>query len=711
MASDSGEPSASFKHAINNLQGQLKKSFLNAYPHHTVPGYNICKNPNVENYDEDNLIMGLFKEFPYSSDLPKPLLPPARLPQCVLKNQDPALMLLAVKSKIKDRIKRITEYHEKRRRDLAVVRKKNVKWEEKDDHTKQTTIPKYVAELASILESDPDPDFEGEYNWYCTGGSLDQIILSDRHILLFPYANELVATPIVEKSKSLWKPDLSMAAKCAIKSPVQEIRHSVTAGNVGKILTRQKYSCRFYTLSTMKGKLELEEIHRQQSDSPYVSADLNPVSLNKYCLVNSERSVELWDLNRMKYVSSTSMPKSSSITDNWASVRFNQSDPNLVTFVDRCCLHYIDLRTPLDGPTLTLCPEYNLELCEKLSLNDASKHNPFFQYLGTYHSLLLCDSRFGKSSVVQKWTHQFKSAPLFSGIVLRNEEEIITLSSQLSGESTMIINNWTSDTDMHSHSLPFMPLSISETLRACRDKGMCLDPTIKTRVELCNAGTTLNVTDTNDVTFFTQNSIGDIFYQCITHEKMSESIAETNHRSLLAMDAWEEACLKQRKTVKPLVISEKADMTHILNEMTNTGLRLESYEPKAREFEPRWFQSMEKLSSYIDILAPELLSVWDVRQDSVPYSITPHQKVLSWLEKKTSSQNLTQSQDPTLSQGDMFNESNEGYNSQELISVSQNINSSFALNDSLTEKIINDAPAPVTRKTRTAKKRKFVAGF
>lgn len=80
-------------------------------------------------------------------------------------------------------------------------------------------------------------------------------------------------------------------------------------------------------------------------------------------------------------------------------------------------------------------------------------------------------------------------------------------------------------------------------------------------------------------------------------------------------------------------------------------------------FEPTWKQSLSMLGSYIDILAPELLAVWDVREEeSIPISATSNQKVLSWLELSTSQYAISQSQDEVKS---------TPINSQELISVSQ----------------------------------------
>lgn len=70
----------SFKRAENNLQNKLNTAFLKNYPHHLMPGYNLNKSLCIDDLDEEN-ILELFQEFPYNCDLPKPLLPPARLPR------------------------------------------------------------------------------------------------------------------------------------------------------------------------------------------------------------------------------------------------------------------------------------------------------------------------------------------------------------------------------------------------------------------------------------------------------------------------------------------------------------------------------------------------------------------------------------------------------------------------------------------------------
>lgn len=70
--------SKAFKRAEKNLLSKLSAVFLKSYPHHVMPGYNLNKLSCIEKWDEKS-VMELYQEFPYNCDLPKPLLPPARL--------------------------------------------------------------------------------------------------------------------------------------------------------------------------------------------------------------------------------------------------------------------------------------------------------------------------------------------------------------------------------------------------------------------------------------------------------------------------------------------------------------------------------------------------------------------------------------------------------------------------------------------------------
>lgn len=92
-----------------------------------------------------------------------------------------------------------------------------------------------------------------------------------------------------------------------------------------------------------------------------------------------------------------------------------------------------------------------------------------------------------------------------------NEKEIIVLSTQRVGENAIILNTWMGEEESHSFNLPFTPPCIVETLKESQIQGMCLNPYLRSRFELCNTGSKL-VTSTKkgEVFHFIQNSIGTI---------------------------------------------------------------------------------------------------------------------------------------------------------------------------------------------------------
>lgn len=99
-------------------------------------------------------------------------------------------------------------------------------------------------------------------------------------------------------------------------------------------------------------------------------------------------------------------------------------------------------------------------------------------------------------------------------------------------------------------------------------------------------------------------------------------------------------------------------------DFTNKKLCLKSNKKDADDsFEPSWKQSLATLGSYIDLLAPELLAVWEIREEvPVPKTAGYHQKVWNWLESSTLNY-PTQSQDES--------EYISKFNTQELINISQ----------------------------------------
>ncbi|XP_051174820.1 uncharacterized protein LOC127290354 [Leptopilina boulardi] len=689
--------SKAFKRANNNIKERLKDFFLLSYSHYTAPGINLIRNKKNKSWNISSMI-GMFQDYPYNCDLPKPLLPPVKLNREVLVEEDPALQLITTKAHMKNDMNRLKNYYLKYEKVMQKLKRDDIKWN-KNSKLKTTTLPRYIAEIAEIIELDPDPYFSGTYNWYYTGGTLNNICHGNENILLFPYCEELIATSMSLYEASVWKPNLLTADKCQLDGKLYELRNTFTNDSY-RIIGRFKNHCILYNLYVSNSKLNLIELHKEISSIPFVSADLNPFKVKEFSTVNVERLISIWDVTKRKPISSGNVINRKISDDNWGSIRYQNMDPNVLIFTDRCCVHYIDTREPIERPALSMCPKSNLEVCENLCYDNSSR-NSFCRYVGTYHSLLLCDNRVPDECVQQKWTHQFKGAPLLFNVINKGDQDVIILTSQLQRERSIILNNWTNENDSQSYSLPFTPPSILETLQESQMQGKCLDPLMKHRLGLSNAGCTLIPDTEGQIYLFLQNSIGDIFYQNIMHEENLVKYSAENLQALRALESWENAIQKQRDTVIPLVFSEKTSMNHIFENLKRSKLKYTHPEKTEIYIEPRWKESLEEMNSYVDLLAPELLAVWEVNDNAVlPSTSAPRDKVLNWLETTQVADGFTQSTMPSQD----IEVLSMPFQSQELVSVSQQVEMDI-FEQMFLPKI------KTKTKSKEVKKRKYIPGF
>ncbi|XP_008551738.1 uncharacterized protein LOC103574139 [Microplitis demolitor] len=663
-----------FQRAVIGLHGKIINNTLKIHVHSTTPGLNLNKTPWVERWDVEN-VMNLYSPFPFACDLPKPLLPPAKTRRHLHTNDDPATDILFTKRYIKEEMDAILDNYQMHQNDHTSQLKKDLQWS--GTYNKgETILPRYIANLADHIEMDPDPYFEGKYNWYYTGGSLNNLCFNGSNLLIFPYVNDLVVAPISLRENSLWKPALNNATKVNIDNTLYETRYNISTESC-RLLARFKHECIFYSLTEKNGELNLIALDNKESKStPFISADLNPIDPNQYCTFNVGRTFELCDMVSGKCLSKGTVDMTKVLDDSWGSIKYT-SNPNIVALTDRCCLHYIDLRVSLEIPTVTMCPKYRLDRCDSLSLHFPSAR-PSRHYIGTYHSFLMCDDRSPDKSIQQKWTHQLRTAPLSGSAIMHDGEEFIVISSLLPSDKSIIINTWQHYDDPHSYHLPRTPPSILDTLRESRLLGKCLDPLLASRLELSAIGSTSMIYDTN-VYHFSQNSLEDIFYSCFTHDSNVDRMDYINDHARYALEVWDRQILNQEKSIAPLVLTDRFNMAHIFEKFSQTELKYELVEEES--FLPEyWRQPIDKLKEYVDILAPVILSAWELDEEGETVATAkPHQKVLNWLETAASGEVDAPvgslSQEPQEMQSSQAND--EDYipftpiNSQELISVSQ----------------------------------------
>lgn len=65
--------------------------------------------------------------------------------------------------------------------------------------------------------------------------------------------------------------------------------------------------------------------------------------------------------------------------------------------------------------------------------------------------------------------------------------------------------------------------------------------------------------------FNTVFCLGDIYYQCITHDTELNKYSPINCKSYFILNAWENAICSQTNTITPLTMSDKSNMQHIYN--------------------------------------------------------------------------------------------------------------------------------------------------
>lgn len=253
------------------------------------------------------------------------------------------------------------------------------------------------------------------------------------------------------------------------------------------------------------------------------------------------------------------------------------------------------------------------------------------------------------------------------------------MSSQKTGDSVLIINTWENNDYSHGYSLPYLPLNILDTLRESHHHGKCLDPLLKKRLELTTAGTQLIHDDLQNLYYLVQNSVGDVFYQCITHKNKLEKESFINCQAYYALEMWEKQMLSNRQGIVPLVLSDQVDMKNLYDNFTNKLLIYKypqtlNNNNNNNKTTPLWKQKISKLEKYTDLLGELLLDVWNVRENKNDNeNIDPHEKnaidkkVMDWIDC-TNYDNDEQA-DIIVKENDDF--IMEPINSQELVSVSQ----------------------------------------
>ncbi|XP_069700634.1 uncharacterized protein TAF1C-like isoform X2 [Periplaneta americana] len=640
-----------YNNCIINMTEVLKKcnvAIVINYPHYLVPGHNL----NSEILEEDE---GGSVGFSYTCEHPLPFLPPAATSEIVLKGEDTAMELVKKKRLWNSRIRMYKNLF------------KNAKRTKEFCGTLQNIIssPKGLgymsyqeASFVQLVTENPDEEFEGAYNWYYTGGCLDQMTVGNKVMLLTTdgaKGDKLCAVPLFYKSK--WKASLRNAqtSNPRVGDRIYQLC-SISKNEEGFVGVRLRYECHVYSLDS---SLQLKHVHKATSKSPFVGVDVNS---KKYCTITTKRYVQLWDINSSKHFAHGSIINNKSLADKWCSISYT-NEPNNIMMTDRCCTHMLDERINLQNSSLVLCPKevpHLLEDCEDISLLVQSCLLPNAFYMCTSHQVLLYDIR-ARSEPLQRWTHMMCSTPLHGSVLSPSSgEEVLCVGNQEPGEIVAIQNTLCGSVP-YSEVPPFSIPNLNDAVDSAHKHGLWLDPLTQKRVRLSVIGLTWLPPHASELTFLSKTSAGDVFSH-VLHKLQSSRVKmfdaklkleDMNVNAELVKDYSEEEDLKHladwEKKVRKGKQSGVLKATRIRNmSRTYKGLlsrKKEIYQIpiKKRSKRDKWMISKKKLHQFVDVLAPRILTIWNIEdepewnydtdssfdEDDAP---TSYDKVKEWLK-------------------------------------------------------------------------------
>lgn len=511
-----------------------------------------------------------------------------------------------------------------------------------------------VVDFIAKLEQDPDAYFNGKYNWYYTGGTMDIIRQPYFDYLFFATGEnmdqiEFQRITTKNKLKKSFEVDLSGGGTI-----FEVIPASIVANNFA---VRQKFKNSIYNYQATNDERNLNKVCEFESEIPLISSAFDPFNNTTFCDLNVVGEFRSWDINSKKIIFNKNVSpikncnSKISCKGKWGALK--NVERNVFLHCEGKQVNLVDLRTQNHQTKLNIFNfQHSVDTCEEISSITKSKINPNLMYIGTYHKLFGVDLRFVKKtklemSSVVRWTHQLKSPPLMIKTDNNDqEEEIILVASPIVGDSKICVTSKNDQMEHISKYLPHKPYSIHNSFKEAQIRGYCIDPLsmIKKRVKLCNMGISLMCKDDRNL-IFTQNSAGDVFQQYFGDKYtllyddvsllMNDWMNETKDETIVHAHASE--ILNMKSMLVPLM------QRKIRDKETETFEGVESVKVKVKR--PRWQRSINELHQYKDALASDILAVWDFEPstdvDQVLESMNktqPTEKVSEWLNRRPSTE-------------------------------------------------------------------------
>lgn len=488
-----------------------------------------------------------------------------------------------------------------------------------DDLEKMTTI--HMKNYTENSVKDPAPHVQGTLEWNFNRGSLGLLETKNDQSFLVNVHDE--------KTMRLFEVSPEMPFKVArSRQPKDRFANEVMVGGDKFIGFRTKNSIKVANLSKIK---ELEDDDEFEACDIYDYSHVDEIIASSFykdqlMVMDSNDNLVKYDLNYKAANFRFQFPPNT--TNFLCRQPFSlhavyepgvHGTPMKFTYTTAQEFGFIDCRKSVVNK-ITNIPfdKHFMMTCEKIFNHSHSLMNENLTYIVTSHMLYCIDHRHFKEPLVQ-WTHQISEQPMMLTSTLYNNNEVVCVASNVPGD----LKVFNFDGSAFNY-LPYKPLGIQNSFNKLREEGhFLLADDIKERVSLSTTGIALRAEEKSlRLQLFTQNAAGDIFQGILgchkyalgqREEDLHEHFREWDNFIAKKDTANVFVSVDERLAREELVIDDIMRMDGLAKVLACEKLQSadDEFEPMMTEKQPEWKISIEKAHNYQDILAREILNIWD----------------------------------------------------------------------------------------------------
>lgn len=482
------------------------------------------------------------------------------------------------------------------------------------------------------MQSDPDGYFQGTYNWYLTGGSVDVGVIDGKPIVFHLTGRDLSNLCIFDYTsghstpKTVTSPEPVIRFKRAMFEVLYDRQH---------LIVRSKMSVELFWIHPIPMQLDL--LVRCKGNVPFVCASLSHDEKHLICLdVDHCLRVVPIDASTASREMSLAPLLSDQQGDKWA--HLISLDEDFLVLVSRSKLLLIDNHNMECTDTIDFKQVRMMANCSIISGIWRSKLSTDMVYVTTSHDVFALkltvspmESRLS-IKVCIRWTHQLKSEPIaLKSTLVDGSKEVIFVTSQAPNNTRVLLVEQeickgpyrAEDKDRigwHSYSPPLKPSDPAESLNTCLEMGLFAETNHDLRPRITKCTTGIAIFPSVDpgfgiVTLITMNSQGDLFHQqmkplvnVFSHDEelrdLNTSMAEFRN-IVRQLDTRDRLTITSMENLKPMFFEAIGDHQSVAE------TECEKHQKSGRR-RPKWNRPVAQLKRYKDVLSQDMLAIWDV---------------------------------------------------------------------------------------------------